>query len=220
MGFIYRIVSPTGKVYIGQTVNWNSRQKAYLNLKCKGQPKIYKSLLEYGPDNHQFDLIETCPDKEMYRREKYWIDFYNSFEKGLNACEGGESDWVSKLTAGREEYIYEPKPWFKIVKGEDLFIKLLILAGTLQIIKLKIHLCHSRKAKEVDLKELKIKLQESYEKYTQALSKETKIELSVPSTKFTRGNLQSFLTSWSNSVNLLYQSFDLSIPQLTLAKIA
>lgn len=56
--FIYRIISPTNKIYIGQTRNINSRKSKYRNIKCKEQPIIYKSLLKYGFDKHNFKIIE------------------------------------------------------------------------------------------------------------------------------------------------------------------
>ena len=48
---IYKITSPSGKIYIGQSKDIEKRFKAYKNLKCKGQPYIYRSLLKYGSGN-------------------------------------------------------------------------------------------------------------------------------------------------------------------------
>ena len=40
---IYKITSPTNKVYIGQSYNINKRVNHYSNLLCKGQPKLFQS---------------------------------------------------------------------------------------------------------------------------------------------------------------------------------
>jgi hypothetical protein len=42
---IYKITSPTNKVYIGQSIKINERKRKYKKLDCKNQPKIYNSLL-------------------------------------------------------------------------------------------------------------------------------------------------------------------------------
>lgn len=54
---IYKITSPSGHVYIGQSKNIHKRWKAYKNCFCKTQPAIYNSILKYGPDAHIFEII-------------------------------------------------------------------------------------------------------------------------------------------------------------------
>ena len=60
---IYKITSPTGKVYIGQTINYQSRISRYINLdaKVKKQRWIYSSLAKYGPKNHRFEIVCELP---------------------------------------------------------------------------------------------------------------------------------------------------------------
>lgn len=56
---IYKITSPTNKVYIGQSININRRFKEYLNiLKSKGQTKLYHSFNKYKIENHTFEILE------------------------------------------------------------------------------------------------------------------------------------------------------------------
>ena len=38
---IYKITNPSGKIYIGQSVNIDNRISSYKNLKCKNQTKLY-----------------------------------------------------------------------------------------------------------------------------------------------------------------------------------
>ncbi len=43
---IYKIVTPSGKVYIGQSIKILERIKSYkrVDITCKRQPKLYRSL--------------------------------------------------------------------------------------------------------------------------------------------------------------------------------
>jgi group I intron endonuclease len=86
---IYKITNPKGKIYIGQSPNIEKRFKQYKCLDCKTQPKIYRSLKKYSWENHKFESVEECSYKILDEREIYWINFYNSFNCGLNLTEGG-----------------------------------------------------------------------------------------------------------------------------------
>lgn len=81
---IYKITSPTGKVYIGQSVNLKKRINQYKNLNCKRQPLIYRSLLKYGVDAHTFEIIEECVIEQLNNRERYYQDLFNCLSNGLN----------------------------------------------------------------------------------------------------------------------------------------
>jgi hypothetical protein len=89
---IYKITSPSNKIYIGQSLNIKRRFKHYSNLNgIKSQSKIYHSLKKYGYENHIFEIIEECSVDELNVREEYWIRLYQSHVIGLNICEGGNS---------------------------------------------------------------------------------------------------------------------------------
>ena len=57
---IYKITSPTKRVYIGQSVDIKRRFNQYSNLYCKDQSALYLSLIKHGIDNHLFEVIEEC----------------------------------------------------------------------------------------------------------------------------------------------------------------
>lgn len=74
---IYKITSPSGKIYIGQSKNIEKRwEKNYKKTQCKNQPKIYNSLKKYGPDNHVFEIIEECLFELLLQREAHWKIYY------------------------------------------------------------------------------------------------------------------------------------------------
>lgn len=66
---IYKITSPTGKVYIGQSTDIEKRWKHYKKHKCKSQRRLYNSFQKYGVDNHKFEILYVIED---YIPELYW----------------------------------------------------------------------------------------------------------------------------------------------------
>jgi len=70
---IYKIVSPSGRTYIGQSTNIDKRKIDYNQNGClKNQPKIYKSITKYGWENHTHEIIEECNIEQLNERETYW----------------------------------------------------------------------------------------------------------------------------------------------------
>lgn len=82
---IYKITSPSGRVYIGQSTNIPKRFNQYKSLfNCKSQVKLYRSFKKYGVDNHSFEVLIECEIKELNNLERYYQDLYNVLEVGLN----------------------------------------------------------------------------------------------------------------------------------------
>jgi group I intron endonuclease len=91
---IYKITSPSNKVYIGQTRDFEKRMNFYKTATCKSQTLLYNSLKKYGFKNHKIEIIHQCSIDELDNLEIYYIDLYNSFNSpnGLNLKEGGGSN--------------------------------------------------------------------------------------------------------------------------------
>jgi group I intron endonuclease len=83
---IYKITSPTNKIYVGQSINIEKRFKQYKRLDCKKQPKLYNSLQKHGVDAHIFEILEECSLDELNVKEVFWKQKYNTISEGLN-CE-------------------------------------------------------------------------------------------------------------------------------------
>ena len=81
---IYKITSPSGRVYIGQSINIERRFRYYKSIACKEQIKIYNSLLKYGVNAHIFEVLELCETEELNNRERHYQDLYDSVANGLN----------------------------------------------------------------------------------------------------------------------------------------
>lgn len=82
---IYKITSPTGKVYIGQTIDYHKRIGQYSRLGCKSQSALFNSLTKHGYWSHSVELIEACDVSELNERERFYQDKYKCVgPKGLN----------------------------------------------------------------------------------------------------------------------------------------
>lgn len=63
------ITNPIGKLYVGSTIDFDRRIRAYKSYRCKDQPKIYNSLKKYGQENHVFEIVWSGDIEEMYKYE-------------------------------------------------------------------------------------------------------------------------------------------------------
>lgn len=82
---IYKITSPSNKIYIGQSKNLEKRKKAYKYSLAKGQPRLNNSFKKYGYENHTFEIIHFCEIHELCYFERYYQDLFSvELENGLN----------------------------------------------------------------------------------------------------------------------------------------
>ena len=104
---IYKISSPSKRIYIGQSSNIKKRFESYKTLlKSKNLIKLYRSFLKYGINNHVFEIIEECSIELLNERERYWQDFYNVLGKqGLNCRLTSSKDKFGKLSEGTKKKI-------------------------------------------------------------------------------------------------------------------
>ncbi len=94
---IYKITSPSGRIYIGQSVECETRWKQYIHTGVR-QTKLYRSFEKHGKDLHTFEVIEECSVEDLNTRERYWQDFYNVLEEGLNCRLTATGDKTGKMS--------------------------------------------------------------------------------------------------------------------------
>ena len=107
MGLIYKITSPTERVYVGQTtktaeeriVQYRSKRKK------KGKSLILRSIEKYGWGAHIFEVIEDNVSVELLNeREIYWIAELKTYAAenldGMNLTRGGDyrESWKNDKT--------------------------------------------------------------------------------------------------------------------------
>ena len=82
---VYKFTSPSGKIYIGQTSNFDRRKTEHRYSSKKTMNKLYTSFRKYGMDKHKFEVLFLSDNSyEKNRMEQFYIDFYNSIKLGLN----------------------------------------------------------------------------------------------------------------------------------------
>jgi len=93
MSYIYKITNNiNGKVYIGKTnktIMKRFKKHCEDSLKYKERP-LYRAFNKYGIKSFSINEIEECNPNIVNEREKYWIEYYNSFKNGYNATLGGD----------------------------------------------------------------------------------------------------------------------------------
>jgi DNA repair exonuclease SbcCD ATPase subunit len=92
---IYKITNILNdKIYIGQAKNVQERFtnhcKCGCNLDRPVNNKLYAAMVKDGLENFTFELLEAAPEEELNRKEKYYIDLYQSVEYGYNSQSGAE----------------------------------------------------------------------------------------------------------------------------------
>ena len=102
MGLIYKITSPDGKSYIGQTIR--TFEKRVLehknpNSRCT---VISRAISKYGPENMSFEIVEDdIPMEQLDEKEMFYIIMFNSLTpNGYNLTGGGQDGKFSD--EGRE----------------------------------------------------------------------------------------------------------------------
>lgn len=94
---IYKITNKiNNKCYIGKSSDIEKRfhyHQTHYNDSKEFNKTLYKAFRKYGIENFNFEIIEEI--KEDYsilsdNKEKYWIQYYNSFNDGYNETLGGD----------------------------------------------------------------------------------------------------------------------------------
>ena len=110
VGVIYKYTSPSGKHYIGQTINESQRKYAHKSGTSKTQTKFGKAIRKYGYENFQYETIFKLKSNDKVKlkiildiMEKYLIHKFDSFNNGYNLNDGGEGNLGYKHTNETKE---------------------------------------------------------------------------------------------------------------------
>jgi group I intron endonuclease len=107
--YLYRITNTTnGKVYIGQSIDTNSRWRSHRREASKDNPTsmISKAIKKYGNDSFEFEVIASCKTwKDANDTETLLVKQYNSLvPNGYNVALGGynapkSEEWKKALSS-------------------------------------------------------------------------------------------------------------------------
>ena len=86
---IYKITRlKTGEIYIGQSTDvkarWQQHAKSAYHCGTISHSILHTTIEKDGIENFTWELVEEVPKSELKKREKYWIQFYDTTKYGLN----------------------------------------------------------------------------------------------------------------------------------------
>ena len=119
---IYKVTNKiNGKVYIGQSVDIGRRWHTHMT--AKDDIYFHKAIQKYGVENFEWEVIEQCKKSELDEREIYWIEYYDSFNKGYNRTKGGDGNsgegnpnWKGGVSSDEDYYRQYSKQWYETNK--------------------------------------------------------------------------------------------------------
>ena len=90
---IYKITClKTGEVYIGKSTDiknrWQQHCKTVFNCGTIASSLLHTKMKQHGIENFTFELVEQVPKDQLSEREKFYINFYQTKEVGLNERNG------------------------------------------------------------------------------------------------------------------------------------
>lgn len=89
---IYKITNLiNNKSYIGKSdIDILSRLNDH-KKGIKSNKHLQNSINKYGMSNFTFEILEQCSKEDCSNRERYWIEYYDSYNNGYNQTTGGEN---------------------------------------------------------------------------------------------------------------------------------
>lgn len=84
---VYKITSPSGRIYIGSAKDIYRRWSYYKRLECERQPRLYNSFIKYGVENHTFEIVAIEKFENILKYEHILGVVFNVLDtkKGLNS---------------------------------------------------------------------------------------------------------------------------------------
>ena len=93
---IYKITNLNSEqCYIGQSVDvskrWKDHCKCGLGIEASVTNKLYNNMQKNGVWNFSFELLEECSRNLINKKERFWIEMYQSDKFGLNTTKGNKT---------------------------------------------------------------------------------------------------------------------------------
>lgn len=129
-GVIYRAYCiPSGKSYIGQSVDFADRKRAHLQaVRAGSETHFHCALRKHEGEAFVWSLLaEGIPTTQLDTHERFWIRFCDSYKRGYNSTPGGianrPSDEVrAKMSAAQQ------RPEVRAIKSEKMSEAMLAMA--------------------------------------------------------------------------------------------
>lgn len=86
---IYKITNINNQMcYVGQAANiadrWKQHIKRGVGADAPTRNKLYPAMIEFGPENFTFEVVEECERSRLDEREDYWQEYFKAKEFGYS----------------------------------------------------------------------------------------------------------------------------------------
>lgn len=89
----------TDQRYIGQSIDIARRIREHRRKKEVGychENQLHNDIEKYGIDNFIFETLEECDERDLLKKETYWINYYCSNKNGYNKTSEFSSTTLNK----------------------------------------------------------------------------------------------------------------------------
>lgn len=117
IGIIYKYTSPSGKSYIGQTLDEQHRRNTWFCTSHRyAGTAINRARKKYGPENFSYEVLhkkyylnkeEAIRDLDKW--ESYYIGYYDTYCNGYNNTFGGKENFRLKEESYRNKVVNKEK---------------------------------------------------------------------------------------------------------------
>lgn len=106
--YIYRIIFPNGRSYIGSTKDFKKRKVSHLSKARRGQGnKIYQAIRDCGEELLRWEvLMDNVSEKEVEMWEGVFVSFYDSYKDGYNSTKAGQGSSPKRVINLAKEIYY------------------------------------------------------------------------------------------------------------------
>lgn len=110
-GYIYKVTNQiNGKSYIGKKHGNITETKKYFGSGIA----IKEAIEKYGQENFIKEILEIVDGYDLNERERYWIEYYNTYGNGYNMTVGGDGSNGFEGRKHTKETIEKIKNYHKI----------------------------------------------------------------------------------------------------------
>jgi group I intron endonuclease len=126
--YIYKLTSPSGKVYIGRAVHFKKRMMTHKHTAKSGVKRpLYEAIRKYGWESFIKEIIDSAETNEAaYELELRYIIEYDSANKGYNVnlrtSDGGDN-WIGRKDTPEYEALIETSRKNRTGAGNGMFGK-------------------------------------------------------------------------------------------------
>lgn len=122
MALVYKITNTLNdKSYIGVTQSSLSQRMSSHKFEAnKGNPaEVYEAMRMFGIINFEVEVLEECTGEEMFQKEQYYIQKYNTLSpNGYNSTTGGSLGSKHSNSVCEKKSISQKRRWKTVNKKE------------------------------------------------------------------------------------------------------